>query len=62
MLEKDIDYMQGRLERFSWAYLVKYEMSHIVKKERNILHRVTRRKANWIGHILLRKCHIKHVI
>jgi hypothetical protein len=32
-----------------------------VKKERNILHTITRRKANWIGHILRRNCLLKHV-
>jgi len=31
-----------------------------VKEERNSLQ--TRRKANWIGHILRRSCHLKHVI
>jgi hypothetical protein len=34
---------------------------HIVKKERNILHTIKRRKANWIGHILRRNCLLKHV-
>jgi hypothetical protein len=29
---------------------------HGVKEERNILHTVRRRKANWIGHILRRNC------
>jgi hypothetical protein len=33
-----------------------------VKKERNILHKIKRRKANWIGHILRRNCLLKHVI
>jgi hypothetical protein len=33
-----------------------------VKKERNIIHTVKRRRANWIGHILRRNCLIKHVI
>ena len=32
-----------------------------VKEERNILHKVTRSKANWIGHVLCRICLIKHV-
>jgi hypothetical protein len=32
------------------------------KEERNILHEMKRRKANWIGHILRRNCLIKHVI
>jgi hypothetical protein len=33
-----------------------------VKEERNILHAMKRRKANWIGHILRRNCLLKHVI
>jgi hypothetical protein len=35
---------------------------HRVKKERNILHTIRRRKANWIGHILRRNCLLKHII
>jgi hypothetical protein len=27
-----------------------------VKKQRNILHKISKRKANWIGHILRRNC------
>jgi hypothetical protein len=27
-----------------------------VKKQRNILHEIHKRKANWIGHILRRNC------
>jgi hypothetical protein len=34
---------------------------HRVKEERNILHTIRRRKANWIGHILRRKCRLKHI-
>jgi hypothetical protein len=33
-----------------------------IKEERNILHTVKRRKADWIGHILCRNCLLKHVI
>jgi hypothetical protein len=33
-----------------------------VKEERNILHAIKRRKANWIGHILRRNCLLKHII
>jgi hypothetical protein len=33
-----------------------------VKEERNILHTVKRRKANWIDYILRRNCLLKHVI
>ena len=32
------------------------------KKERNILHTIKRRKANWIGHILRRNCLLNHDI
>jgi hypothetical protein len=38
------------------------EVLHRVKKERNILHKIKRRKANWIGHILHRNCLLKHMI
>ena len=33
-----------------------------VNDQRNILHAVTKRKANWIGHILRRNCLLKQVI
>jgi hypothetical protein len=33
-----------------------------VKEERNIVHTIKRRKANWIGHILSGNCLLKHVI
>jgi hypothetical protein len=35
---------------------------HRVKEERNIVHTIKRRKANWIGHILRKNCLLKHVI
>jgi ribosomal 50S subunit-associated protein YjgA (DUF615 family) len=38
------------------------EVLHRVKEERNILHTIKRRKANWIGHILRRNRLLKHVI
>jgi hypothetical protein len=41
---------------------VRNEVLHRVKEERNILHTIKRRKANWIGHILRRNCLLKHVI
>jgi hypothetical protein len=37
------------------------EVLHRVKEERNIVHTIKRRKANWIGHILRRNCLLKHV-
>jgi hypothetical protein len=33
-----------------------------VKEQRNILHEISKRKANWIGHILCRNCLLQHVI
>jgi hypothetical protein len=33
-----------------------------VKEEKNILQTIKRRKANWIGYILRRKCLLKPVI
>ena len=33
-----------------------------VNDQRNILHEIRKRKANWIGHILLRNCLLKQVI
>jgi hypothetical protein len=33
-----------------------------VKKQRNILHEIRKRKANWIGHILRRNCLLHRVI
>jgi hypothetical protein len=38
------------------------EVLHRIKEERNILHTIKRRKANWIGHILRKNCLIKHAI
>ena len=35
---------------------------HIVNEQRNILHEIRKRKANWIGHILRRNCLLKQVI
>jgi hypothetical protein len=33
-----------------------------VKEQRNILHEIRKPKANWIGHILRRNCHLQRVI
>jgi len=33
-----------------------------VKEQRNILHEISKRKANWIGHISRRNCLLKRVI
>jgi hypothetical protein len=52
-----------RIEKISWTNLVRNEeVLHRVEEERNILHTIKRRKANWIGHILRRNCLLKRVI
>jgi hypothetical protein len=33
-----------------------------VKKQRNILHEIRKRKTNWISHILRRNCRLQQVI
>jgi hypothetical protein len=33
-----------------------------VKEQRNILHEISKRTANWIGHILRRNCLLQQVI
>ena len=33
-----------------------------VNEQRNILHEISKRKANWIGHILRRNCLLQRVI
>jgi hypothetical protein len=38
------------------------EVLLIVKEQRNILHEISKRKANWIGHILRRTCLLRQVI
>jgi hypothetical protein len=51
-----------RMEYISWADHVRNELSLRVKEQRNILHEIRKRKANWIGHILRRNCLLQRVI
>jgi len=45
------------MEKISWTDHVRNEEAVIrVKEQRNILHEIHKRKANWIGHILRRNC------
>ena len=43
------------------SILWKNEGLHRVEEEKNIVHTILRRKANWIGHILRRNCLLKDV-
>jgi len=51
------------MEKISWTDHVRNEEVLLtVKEQRNILHEINKRKANWIGHILRRHCLIQRVI
>jgi hypothetical protein len=52
-----------RMEKISWADHVRNEDVLLrVKEQRNILHEIRKRKANWIGHISRRNCLLQRVI
>ena len=47
----------------SWTDHVRNEEVLLkVNKQKNILHEIRKRKANWIGYILRRNCLLKQVI
>jgi hypothetical protein len=49
--------------KISWTNHVRNEEVLLgVKEQRNILHEISKRKANWIGHILRRNCRLQQVI
>jgi hypothetical protein len=51
-----------RMEKIIWADLVRNEEVLLrVKEQRNILHGIRKRKANWIGHIMRRNCLLQRV-
>ena len=50
------------METISWAEHVKNGKVLLkVKEQKNILHEIRKRKANWIGHILSRNCLLQRV-
>jgi len=52
-----------RMEKISWTDPVRNEEVLLkVNEQRNILHKIKKQKANWIGHILRRNCLLKQVI
>jgi hypothetical protein len=52
-----------RMEKIIWADHVRNEDVLLrVKEQRNILHEIRKRKANWIGHILGRNCFLQRII
>ena len=51
------------MEKISWTDHVRNkEVLLRVKNQRNILHEIRKRKANWIGHILCRNYLLQRVI
>jgi len=51
------------MEKISWTDHVRNEEVLLrVKEQRNILHEISKRKANYIGDILLRDCLLQRVI
>jgi len=52
-----------RMDKIIWTDHMRNEKElHRVRKDRNIIHRIKRRKGKWIGHIFRRNCRLKHVI
>ena len=51
-----------KMEKIYWTDRVRDEVLQRVRKERNILQTIKRKKANWIGHVLGTNCLLKHVI
>ena len=47
---------------FGYRYYRREDVLLSVKKQTNSLHKIRKRKANWIGHILRRNCHLQRVI
>jgi len=51
------------MEKIIWTGHVRNEdVLLAVKEQKNILHEIRKRKANWIGHILRRNCLLQRVI
>ena len=50
------------MEKISWTDRVRNEVLLRVKEQRNILHEIRKRKANWTGHILRRNYLLQRVI
>ena len=52
-----------RMEKISWTEHVRNEEVLLrVKEQRNILHEISKRKANWMGYILRKNCLLQQVI
>lgn len=45
----------------NWTERLRNEEIRSVKEDRNIVHTINREKPNWIGHMLRRNFHLKHL-
>jgi hypothetical protein len=62
-LESFVMWLWRSMEKIIWTNHVRNEEVMLtVKKQRNILHEISRRKANWIDYILRRNCLLQRVI
>jgi len=52
-IKNTLESIEMWMEKISWTG---------VKEQRNILHEISKRKANWIGHSLCRNCLLQQVI
>ena len=51
------------MAKISWTdHVTKEEVLLRANKQRNILHEIRKRKTNWFGHVLRRKCLLQLVI
>ena len=56
-------YIYYWIEKTSWTDHMRNEEVFIgVKEQRNILHEISKRKANWIGRIMRRNCLLQRII
>jgi hypothetical protein len=51
-----------RMEKINWTNHVRNEVLLRFKEQRNNLHEIRKRKANWIGYSLRRGCLLQQVI
>jgi hypothetical protein len=50
------------MERISWTVHVRNEdILYRIKAKRNIIHKIKRRKVNWLDHILCMNCLLRSV-
>jgi len=60
---ESFEMLWSRMEKINWTDHVRNEEVFLrVNEQRNILHEIRKRKANWIGRILCRNCLLKQVI